>query len=818
MHVAPFLFAGLALLAAEGAAAESDIPRALAPGVSIELVARDPEIVTPTGIAVDQRGNVLVIESHTHFRPADYQGPQADRIRLIRPAPAGRPAAVSTFFEGTQATMNLAVYADGSIFVATRSEICRLWDRDNDGRSDERVDLVKLVTAGNYPHNGLSGFAFDTAGNVYFGLGENLGASYELVGSDGAKHAGGGEGGSVFRCSPTGADLKRVATGFWNPFHLCFDAAGRLFAVDNDPDSRPPCRLIHVVEDGDYGYRFRNGRKGLHPFTSWNGELPGTLPMTAGTGEAPSGVIASAGRSLLVTSWGDHRIERFRLEPHGASFKSQPEPIIQGGENFRPVGIAQAPDGSFYISDWVDKSYDLHGKGRVWRIVVDGSQPQQPAAELTPGEREAAAIGKLSDRADLPLLLEHFGSADPFIRHAALRRLRALATADDLAAWSQSTGRNERLAAVLIARDRDDAQARSLLARFLADADPEVRFAAVQWIGESRLQDFRPQLKDALATAGTRDLFEACLAALELLDGRTRVANQEVAGEEYVVALLKDDRQPPAIRALALRMLRTDHPALSLKLLARLADAKDAPLRLEAIRSLRENPAPQRQSALLDIAQDANRAANERAEAIVGLDPADSASRAALEALVNDADRVVALQARRALRKPTSAPGQHTVDEWLSLIDGASHEAGAADGESGQRVFFDPRGAGCYRCHQIEGRGGRVGPDLTNIAATLNRRRLVESIVEPSREIAPLFVPWTIATKDGRVETGLLVSEDALGNQRYANSRGEIFTLAAGDVDRREPQRASIMPQDLPGKLGVDEFRDLLAYLESLRR
>ena len=122
-----------------------------------------------------------------------------------------------------------------------------------------------------------------------------------------------------------------MATGFWNPFHLCFDAFDRLFAVDNDPDSRPPCRLMHIVPDGDYGYRFRNGRKGVHPFTAWNGELPGTLPMTAGTGEAPSGMLAYesdhaagrvSGRRCLVTSWGDHRIDRFRLEPHGASFRA----------------------------------------------------------------------------------------------------------------------------------------------------------------------------------------------------------------------------------------------------------------------------------------------------------------------------------------------------------------------------------------------------------------------------------------------------------------------------------------------------------------
>ena len=49
-----------------------------------------------------------------------------------------------------------------------------------------------------------------------------------------------GEGGNIFCCRPDGSGLRRAATGFWNPFHLCFDAFGRLFAVDNDPDSRPP--------------------------------------------------------------------------------------------------------------------------------------------------------------------------------------------------------------------------------------------------------------------------------------------------------------------------------------------------------------------------------------------------------------------------------------------------------------------------------------------------------------------------------------------------------------------------------------------------
>src|SRR5207244_3637188 len=141
------------------------------------------------------------------------------------------------------------------------------------------------------PHNGLSGLAFDSKGDLLFGLGENLGAGYKLIGSDGTTLAGEGEGGNIFTCTAEGKKLCRVATGFWNPFGICTDIFGRIFAVDNDPDEMPPCRLLHVVEGGDYGYQFRYGRSGRHPFQSWHGQLPGTLPLASDTGEAQRNIL-----------------------------------------------------------------------------------------------------------------------------------------------------------------------------------------------------------------------------------------------------------------------------------------------------------------------------------------------------------------------------------------------------------------------------------------------------------------------------------------------------------------------------------------------
>jgi glucose/arabinose dehydrogenase len=101
---------------------------------------------------------------------------------------------------------------------------------------------------------------------------------------------------------PAGGKIERIATGFWNCHDLTFDAFGRLFAVDNDPDDIGPSRLLDIIDGGDYGWKFKNGRKGVHPFTSWNGELPGTLPMVAPTGEAPSGILAYESDNLPPTT------------------------------------------------------------------------------------------------------------------------------------------------------------------------------------------------------------------------------------------------------------------------------------------------------------------------------------------------------------------------------------------------------------------------------------------------------------------------------------------------------------------------------------
>jgi putative heme-binding domain-containing protein len=116
-----------------------------------------------------------------------------------------------------------------------------------------------------------------------------------------------------------------------------------------------------------------------------------------------------------------------------------------------------------------------------------------------------------------------------------------------------------------------------------------------------------------------------------------------------------------------------------------------------------------------------------------------------------------------------------------------------------------------------DGRGGRTGPDLSTTGAALNHERLVESIVDPNKEVAPQFTAWTVALKDGRVVTGTLLqeSEDGL---TFGDAEGKLVTVKPSEVEERRPQRTSVMPEGLLRQMTAQEFRDLVAYLRAPRR
>ena len=120
--------------------------------------------------------------------------------------------------------------------------------------------------------------------------------------------------------------------------------------------------------------------------------------------------------------------------------------------------------------------------------------------------------------------------------------------------------------------------------------------------------------------------------------------------------------------------------------------------------------------------------------------------------------------------RPTERPGRRAG----SLRPPCPADRG--DAARGRAVFEDAKGAGCNRCHRVRGSGGEVGPDLSNIGGKYAREHLIESVLEPSRQIVEGYRPTILALEDGRVLTGLVKSETA-----------DRLTL----VDAESPRRSS---------------------------
>ena len=137
----------------------------------------------------------------------------------------------------------------------------------------------------------------------------------------------------------------------------------------------------------------------------------------------------------------------------------------------------------------------------------------------------------------------------------------------------------------------------------------------------------------------------------------------------------------------------------------------------------------------------------------------------------------------------------------------------SVDPENGRRVFFHPVLGACSRCHAAEGRGNRVGPNLSRIGQT-PRRQILQSILQPSRNVAPGFRQWVVETSDGQVRIGIPLRKGSK-QEDYLGSDGQQFSLPTADIVSRQESSTSIMPDGLTAQLTDQEIANLLAYLVS---
>ncbi len=820
------------------------LPSVRDPALRVELFAQEPLIKHPIGMTVDVEGRLLVIESHTHFRRPNYVGPVHDRILWLQDTDGDHRAdAAIVFFEGSDLTMDIATAPDGSIYVATRDEVLRLRDVNHDGKADQ-VDrkLVFFETENRYPHDGLSGLAFDRKGGLYFGMGSNMGAAYTLLGSDGSRISDQGEGGNIFHVNLEGGEVRRVATGFWNPFGVCVDGSGNVFATDNDPDSRPPCRLQLIIEGGDYGYQFRYGRSGLHPFISWNGELPGTLPMFAATGEAPGMITwyqpgadgrpkAASGRGanagdfvpltrqygkLLLTSWSDHTVESY--QPNLGTAPGKREVLVQGGVDFRPVGLAVAQDGALFVSDWVKRDYWLHGFGRVWRVAAKAAQPRpEPHRAVT--SAAPGVVERLECAApDMKTAVAWLGAAGSFeqawLFSASITRLsREPKLLEELSRVPLQHAR-QRQGFMLAVRKSNVPFKNSVLRAALADTDATTRLLALKWLSDERLPAFRGEVERLLTDPGnTPALFYGALTALSRLD------SEKLREPDFVKRLkqhLADHDTPPRLKRMALEIL----PNRARNVLAReleplLAEGDDA-FKEWVTQVLGELQDENRVAALRRVAFDNRQASIVRAAALMHL-PVNAEDQVALKGIESDGDPVLARAVRFAgpdrigPNVPSGRPPAADIAAWEKYLQ---QVPGKADLVRGREVFLHPRRGSCATCHRVDGLGNAAGPNLSAIGSVRTPTYILESLLQPNLNVAPEFESLLLETTDGQTRMVFQLLE---GNNAhtYVGLDATPFVVKSGDIVRREVVPVSIMPEGLVAGLSDEEVRDLVAFLRS---
>jgi quinoprotein glucose dehydrogenase len=147
----------------------------------------------------------------------------------------------------------------------------------------------------------------------------------------------------------------------------------------------------------------------------------------------------------------------------------------------------------------------------------------------------------------------------------------------------------------------------------------------------------------------------------------------------------------------------------------------------------------------------------------------------------------------------------------------APYRVALAGGDAlrGKDIFFGRNEVSCRRCHLIDGSGGEVGPDLSDIGLKQKRDYLLEAIVHPNKQIAKGFESVLVATVDGEVITGVFKSEDET-TLRLMNKDGGLIIISKDDIEERAVGKSG-MPEDLIKYLTKSDVRDLVEYLSTLK-
>jgi putative membrane-bound dehydrogenase-like protein len=524
---------------------------ALNPGLTVELVASEPQIQSPVAMAFDEAGRLYVVEMRDYPNgPGPGQDPQGRIQRLEDRDRDGFFEHAVTFAEGLLFANGLLPWR-GGLIVTAAPQILYLKDTDGDGRADQRDVWFEGFAAEN-PQLRVSHPTLGVDGWVTVANGLRGGR---------VRRAGGGPevelGTHDFRFNPLDPDQYELTAGM-GQFGNTTDDFGRRFVCTNRNHLIPILEPTHLVR--------ANPAVPPRPLQTDNqgpGGAAAIFPISrnfttsgqhAGSFSAACGITIYLGDALgpeylhaiLTCDPTGNLVHRESLTPEGAGWRGRRveldrEFLASSDDWFRPVFLAHGPDGALYVVDmyraviehpgWMPPELknrpDLHAGaelGRIWRIVPerwDGSPHPRSLAELAPVE----LIGLLESpsgwhRSTASRLLRERGISGLEDRLKAMVRNGRTPESRSRAAWLLTDSPDPRLleVAAWLAGDPDarvreqapaclvargaaaTADAAPILQRLARDPDPRVRYLAA--LGLSWSND--PAKLSALTEAAIR--------------------------------------------------------------------------------------------------------------------------------------------------------------------------------------------------------------------------------------------------------------------------------------------------------------------------
>ena len=295
--------------------------------------------------------------------------------------------------------------------------------------------------------------------------------------------------------------------------------------------------------------------------------------------------------------------------------------------------------------------------------------------------------------------------------------------------------------------------------------------------------------------------------------------------EPLLLDITKDATRPSSERVASLRALAAlKSPQLKPVVDASLKDA-DAAVRSEARRlligvdptravvslaeTMTSDSIPEQQSAIATLAS----LKRDDADAVLDRWLVRLAKRDVPEAVQLDLLDAAKARGTKMMREQIAAfdatrkPDDHLRDYREALAGGSDVR--------GKEIFFGRSEASCRRCHKIDGNGGEVGPDLSRIGLDKTREYLLESLVDPNKQIAKGFETAILQMDDGKVHAGIIKSDDGQRIQ-LQKPEGAIVVLEKSAIEDRAVGKPG-MPEDLVKKVTKSDVRDLVEYLTTLR-